>query len=257
MTLGVEEITYDEVLGKLGVDALPNIDFSSTDTTRWTSRRLVTTYYGQHYELQILEGVPIDIDSPLVRRDLVVEYNAPGGIAGAVEAIKVLGLSGAGSIPVIGPILSIGITFYDMYSAVKDNLATTTVIRDIEGTAKVYLTSHMRYILVKPYQTPDVGNQATCYIGSTVSYRVRTSTDFWYLNDSGELEIEAFDYESVEETASSSYYDDFSVPAKNYHNYLYNGITEYTYDYSWYEITIRIFGVETDFRAPYEMPHLA
>lgn len=94
--LGVENISYGEVLDKLGYDAMPLVDFESTATTKWTSRRVVVTYNGKQFELQILEGVPVSGSSPLRKNYSNVQYEAKGIIAGVTAVIKLLGVNALG-----------------------------------------------------------------------------------------------------------------------------------------------------------------
>lgn len=251
--LGVEEITYDEVLDKLGVDASPCLDVRPAEGITWTSRRLITTYYGQHYELQILEGVPNSVPSPLYREDDIVRFEQSGIVAGLINVIKTLGASAMGSIPVVGECLSAGLTLFDLFSELSQSMTNTTTIENVQGSAEIHLTTHMKYILVKPYQTPDYGHQATCYIGSSVAYRVDVDADIKYF-ENGILNIIEGTETTVDDYVSSKYYNDYSIAAKNYHNYLYNGITQYTYTYWVSYVDIEIFGEEHRFSAPYELP---
>lgn len=253
--LGVETVSYGEVFNKLGSDVLPAIGFDSTNTTRWTSRRVVVTYYGQHFELQILEGVPISANSPLRKDAIVVSYAREGIVAGVTNAIKVIGATAFGGTPVIGELLSIGITAYEALSAIGSSLSSSTVIDNVNGSATISLTTHMKYILVKPYDAIDEGHQATCYIGSSVSYNVTTVSVVDILVDNELVtyhEVNA----NVTDSTNSIHYNDYSVPAKTYYDYKYNGITRYNDDYYLRTLTMNIFGTNKTINVPYEIPLL-
>lgn len=129
-SLGVEGITMDEVSKKMGQSVMPCYSVSSTSTTKWTSRRMVVAYANRQFEFQIIEGVPIAQDS-LLRKDYTeVKYSKAGFAAGAVDAIKVVGVSALGSLPEIGTTLSVGITVYDAFNAFISNLTTSTIIEN-------------------------------------------------------------------------------------------------------------------------------
>lgn len=257
--LGVETISYAEVQSKVGTDLLPMATVGSTSTTRWTSRRVVVTYNGQHYELQILEGEPTSGSSPLRRNYSNINYEADGIGIGVLNAAKVLAVDALGCEALVGPYLAAGVNFlsllHDMGHEIWDSLSTSTTIDKVTGVAMVSVTVHMRYILVKPYQTPDYGNQATCYIGNQASY-ILTTVSSVDVTDGDNLYTYHDVETSVSDSSTSAYYDDFSLAARNYHNYKYNGITNYTDNFCMQSMTVSIFNVNRELNIPSEMPQI-
>lgn len=255
--LGVETLSHAEAQNKLGADVLPMVTVGSTSTTRWTSRRVVVTYNGQQYELQIIEGVPISGSSPLRKNYTNVDYEAAGVVAGTTNVIKVLGAEAAGSAAVVGSYLAAGVStltlLQDVNHAIEDALSTSTVIDDVTGVAVVSLSVHMKCIFVKPYQTSDYGNQARCYIGSSATYTVSTVSVMDVVVN-GELHTYHDVSTGVSDTTTSAYYNDLTLPARNYYNYKYNGVTNYPENYRVTNVKIRIFGTDRWYAVPSEMP---
>lgn len=256
VSLGVEMLSYEEVRANIGGDALPLFDVSSTSTTQWTSRRVVVTFYGQHFELQILEGVPLSAASPLREDYLYVEYEAAGFAAGVDNALKVLAVAGGGSEPLVGSVLATGVSLLtllaDIGHELVDSLTSSTTIDNVQGSATVSFTTHMKYILVKPYETPDYGNQATCYVGTAVTYRI-TTVSILDVFINGALYTEHGVSANVTDTVTSQYYDDYEFPCRNYYNYRYHGI-DFNENYWIYSIDLNIFWNRRTFRVPYELP---
>lgn len=254
--LGVEEITTEELRSKMGQSVTPRYTVSSTSTTRWTSRRTVVAYANRQFELQIIEGVPIDSTSPLRDESMVVKYKMSGVVAGAVEAVKVIGVSALGAAPEIGAVLSAGITLYDAYKGIIDSLKTTTVIRNVEGYAPISLTSHMKYIYVKPSGSADKGNQVLCYAGSKVNYLISNGTTEDILvngvsTPKHKLEPLIDDY-----SKSYNYSGGYTLSAKNYYDYVTNENKNFIYDYRLTHITLKVFGKTVRMDVPSANPNL-
>lgn len=259
--LGMEDITAAEILNKMNI-AVPAIDLpSSTDGIGWVSRRQVVTYYGQHYELQICEAIPNSLDSPLIDTQASCDYEAKGIVAGITNAMKIVAVdAAAGAIDKcsISDELKKGITVLEaIHSAqqivggFQEALSSSTVFDNVLATAHIDFSVHMRYIFVKPYQTPDEGNQALCYVGSGVTYDILTTTSIWELVN-GEPQPTKI-ANGLQGTAYSQYYDDYSEATKKYHNYLYNGITSFICWYYMDSITFNFFGEDTTFYVPKEI----
>lgn len=255
--LGVETLSHTEVQNKIGADVLPMVTVGSSSGINWTSRRVVVTYNGQHFELQIIEGVPTSGSSPLRANYTNIDYEAEGVVAGVTNVIKVLGVEAAGNEAVVGPVLATGVNILtllqDVNHALEDALSTTTVIDDVTGTAVVSISVHMKCVFVKPYQTPDYGNQARCYIGSSATYTVSTISIIDVL-ENGVLNTYHNVSTGTSDTSTSAYYNDLTLPARNYYNYKYNGIVNYPENYRVISVTIDIFETERKFAAPSELP---
>lgn len=254
--LGVEEMTAVELASKIGFDVMPCVSANSTSTTQWTSRRVVVTYYGKQYELQIVEGVPTSGSSPLRRNYLNVSYEAEGIIAGTTDAIKVIGISALGAVPVIGDTLSLGITAYDAFNAAVSGLSTSSTIDNVDGSATVSLTGHMKFVFVKTYGASDTGNQVLCYVGSEVSYLV-TAVSVVDVMINNKLHTYHNISTSREDGSTSQYYTSYTVPAQNYYNYKTNGNSNFIYDYHITYVTLSLFGNSVRFAAPYEYANIS
>lgn len=255
-TLGVEEITMDEVRQKVGQSAMPRYSVSSTSTTKWTSRRMVVAYANRQFEFQIIEGVPISQSSPLREDYTNVQYEKAGFVAGAVDAIKVVGVSALGALPEIGTVLSVGITVFDAFTAFISNLTSSTIIENVEGTAVVSFTSHVKYIFVKPNGSADAGNQVLCYAGNMVKYRVTTVSVVDSLING--VSTPAHNIEAWgEDSSMSKDYSDYSVPARNYYNYVTYGDDDFIYDYHITHVTLSLFEKDQRFAVPDEFPDIS
>ena len=229
-SLGVEEITMDEVSQKVGKSVMPRYSVSSTSTTKWTSRRIVVAYNNRQFELQIIEGVPIAQNSPLRKDYQQVQYSKAGFVAGAVDAIKVVGASALGFAPEIGTILSVGITAYDAFNAFISNLTTSTIIENVEGAAVVSFTSHMKYIFVKSNGSADAGNQVLCYVGNMVDYLVSTVSVVDRLVNGVSTPTHSIEV-SRQDSSKSKDYSNYNLAATNYYNYKTYGDSDFIYDY--------------------------
>lgn len=249
--LGVETITYGEVLQKLGVDAAPNVSIGTMVATDWTSRRTVVTYNGQQYELQIIEGVPADdgtMNSPLEGLSAEVSYQAAGRTAGAIEIAKVLGVTAMGADPYVGSVLTIATTIYDMLKAADASLTTSTVMNNVEGTALLSMTTHMKYIFVKGYGSSDQ-YQILCYLGNYVSYKFVTTT-YYDIPGDGDPEPVPVYYESSRDSANSAYYSDYTRAAYNYYAARNNLINDMLFNFTVTHIRVKIFQNESRFPVP-------
>ena len=255
-SLGVEEITMNEVNHKVGQRVMPRYSVSSTSTTKWTSRRMVVAYANRQFEFQIIEGVPIAQNSPLRNDYTNVQYRKAGFTAGAVDAIKVVGVAALGSLPEIGAVLSAGITVLDAFNAFISNLTTNTIIERVEGTAVVSFTSHMKYIFVKPNGSADTGNQVLCYVGNIVDYLVTTVSVVDVMVNGVSTPTHGIGV-SGQDSSKSKDYSDYSVPARNYYNYVTNGDNNFVYDYQITYVTLSLFGQNSRFAVPSEFPNIS
>lgn len=249
--LGVEEISYTELQSILGADAVPQYDFRPDPNTQWSSRRLVTTYNGQHYELQIVEGVPLNENSELYAYHGVFEHEKKDIRAASFEVFRAVGLEIVGDLPFVGPWLVRIITGYDVVKGIN---STSTVIDNLTGKSEVRITTHAKFIYAKRYQEPDYGNQATCYVGTSVAYKVELNTTAtWFVNgvEYHEDEIET----TIDEVCVSDYYDDYSDAVKKYHYYRNNN-TDYGCDYRISFIRLAMYEEERIFLVPFQYPSI-
>ncbi|MGN0999033.1 MAG: hypothetical protein ACI4PO_05725 [Faecousia sp.] len=259
--LGVETLRTSEDLSLLCDDgAVPLWEPISTSTIRWTSRKLITTYRGYHYELQIIEGVPLSGDSELRKNYTKVNYRAEGITAGITKAIIASAFCYAESTGTsiaaefVGNKLNQGITLLDMVfeagEEIKESLSTSTVLDRVEGSAVISFTGHMKYIYVKPYQTTDAAYQGLFYIGNSVSSIITTVSVVDVM-----INNQLVTYHSVttraEDTVRSEYYDDYSQAVANYCDYHYNHNGNFHQDYTVFYMNLDILGSTNNYALPW------
>lgn len=251
VALGVEEISYAELQNIMGIDAMPLYNIGPDANTQWTSRRLVTTYNGQHYELQIVEGVPINEHSELYAQYGVYQHEKKDFQAGSFEVFKAIGLEIVGAISYLGSWVTRILTGFDVIKSIN---STSTVIDNLTGQSVVRITTHAKLIYAKRYQEPDSGNQATCYVGTYVAYEVEmTTTATWFVNG---VEYHENNLETViDEVCVSDYYNDYSDAVKKYHYYRNNN-TDYGCDYRISFIRLAIFEEDRIFLVPFQYPSI-
>lgn len=255
-SLGVEEITEDDVRSIRGQNIVPCVSESSTSDTKWTSTRMIVAYANKQYELQIVEGVPRNSSSPLRKDDVGIEYQKSGFVAGAVNAIKVVGATALGAAPEIGPVLGAGVTAYDIFNAFIEGLSPTTIIENVSGSALVSFSSHMKFIYVKPSGSTDFGNQILCYAGSRVDYTVTTVSVVDELINGVSTPVHNVTDNKTDYSMSKNY-SNYSLAAQNYYNYKTNGNNNFIYDYHLTYVTINIFGYNMRFTVPSAYPNIS
>lgn len=244
---GVYSISQGELLYKLGYDAMPAVEIESSDTINWTSRRVIVTYHGQHYELQIIEGIPSSGTSALRRNNVVMQNDATGFVAGSLNCLTVIAETAIGEIPVVGEGVTFFSTFGDVLRGYDESCDENSVIDYADSTALVSLTTHMKYIFVKGYGSGD-NYQILCYTGSSVEYLITSVTAVDFLVD-GTLYTE-HDINSFEGTVYSDYFNDYTIATKNYSEFR-NGVnTDFTYEYTIRRFNIEILGGSTSLLAP-------
>lgn len=257
--LGVETISYAEVQSKAGADVLPNVEFSSSDpNTQWTSRRTVVTYRGQQYELQTIEGIPLNGNSWLRRNDAEVAFAATDIVAGVTEAIEIVSLTALGMIPGLEE-LSMGVSLLSMIvdapSAIMDSLSTTTVLEDVSGSATLSFSTHVKLIYVKGYGSSD-SYQKLGYFGNYLYFAMSAITVLdGPVGDHGSLPVHNVElFNSF--TAYSAYFNDYTKSVENYVNYRSNNLANYNPDYIMQYLTLDLFGTRDVYLIPISTPHV-
>lgn len=247
--LGVENITYEELLLKAGDVAYPMVDVPTSPSTNWMSRRVMVTYAGQHYELQIIEAVPTSTSSPLWIDKGIVSHTAAGFIAGTMNVFDAELRSAAGSIPIVGDVITVYNAFAEIAETYDNAFSETTIVESATGVALITLKTHMKYIFVKGYGSAD-NMQLLSYVGNSVYYMITSVTSKPFLID-GELQSKhvSTPYEATEE---SDFYTDYSVPVKTYYqlrNYVAPAVVV---DYSFKTLDIEILDKMEQMVVPYE-----
>lgn len=243
MSLGVEFLDTEEASDLLSEDGVaPAWLPESTGSVRRTSRKIVVSYHGRPFDMQVLEGVPISDKSPLVKDKAMVSYKADGITAGVTKVI--LSVIGGATAEYIGGNLGIGLTMLDLIrdssNTLQDSVSTSTVFNNVQGTALISLTAHMKYVYVKPYETPDAKYQGLYYFGNSVSCKITTVTAVHSLVD-GEIVTDHDIAAEVTSTIQSTYYDDLSRAAEAYCDYNYNYNAAFQQDYTNYTMKLTIF----------------
>lgn len=251
--LGIEFLETAEASDILSRDGVaPAWLPQSTSSVRWTSRNLVTTYAGYQYDIQVIEGVPISENSPLIRDNAFVEYEAEGITAGVTKVILATIVEAGASY--IGENLSRGLTLLDLIqkssNTLQDSVSSSTVFDNVSTSAKVSFAAHMRYIYVKPYDTPEEEYQGLYYFGNSVTCTITTVTTTYHLVN-GEIVIDHDIDAKVRSTIQSQYYDDYSHAAAAYWDYNYNYNSAFRQDYTVYAIDMTIHQTQTRFYLPW------
>lgn len=250
ISLGVEMLSTAQMLDFVGSENVaPLWEPESTNTIQWSSRKLITTYRGSQYELQIIEGIPISPKSELRDNVESVKYEAEGITAGITKAIIASATcyiedTALGAIAdFANGLLDKGITFLSMLKAgaeeIEKSLDTFTVLDRVKGSATLSFTSHMKYVYVKPYGTTDAKYQGLYYFGNSVSC-IMTTVSIVDIMVDGRLETYHTVEANMEEVIQSLYYDDYSQAVTNYYDYNYNK-KDFKQDYTVRSMDICVF----------------
>lgn len=166
--LNANQTTTDTIRASIALPTNPNINWSTyTDTL---------TYNGTNYEVQRLVAQANVQDSPLKdngSRAISTDYK---WAAGAMNLVK----TGAGTIPVIGKIL----TFYDAVVGTYSAISKTT---EIDGADCVYSWSYVStvvfsYVRASGTSNPQVLTYVSTKCDAAVGYQLPT---FYYKNTNG------------------------------------------------------------------------
>lgn len=248
--LGVETLTNEEIMSKMGNTALPMVEFLTSTLTNWTSRRVMVTYAGQHYDLQIIEGVPTSTSSSLWKTSAVVSHTAEGFMAGALNVFDAKLQSAVGSVPIVGDVVTVYSAFAEIAEMYNNAYSETTIVESATGVAIIDMKTHMKFIFVKGYGSGD-NMQLLSYVGNSVYYFITATTSQPFLLN-GELYSEHV-IEQYETTEESNYYTDYSVPVKTYYQLRNYVAPVVTVDYSFKTLDICILGKWEEVEVPYEM----
>ncbi len=255
-TLGVEEISQNEVEAKLGIgeNAIqPCIDVSSNSDIKWTSTRETYVYRGKWYELQIIRGVPASENSSLFNSDLTFENINPGVGTAAMNALTVTVRALAGYLPKVGGQISTALTVYDVFNGVVSGLQKTTSLSGVTFSYHSSVGSSYLYVFVKYSGSVDTGNQILGYCGNVVEYytAINHSKPIWV---NGDLKPNV-KTEYVEGTITSPFYDSYRTVASNvfweYKNGNPNERSNYETGYFWVKMINRTEKLEAPYAFPY------
>lgn len=168
--LGVEEITYREVLAKLEGNKNSRVALNPSTSIKWTSTRQTTVYRGKTYEIQIIRGVRKN-NNELYRTYGVIEKKGGSKKTAAMNVIGVVVNKIAGALPYVGDGIATAQTVYDIYKGIVSGLSTQTVISDISATYTASMSAEYLYAFVKYSGDVDAGKQILGYAGNNINFK--------------------------------------------------------------------------------------
>ena len=229
--LGVEEITYQDLITKFGRNISPNVSVTSTSTTNWTSTRVLTSYYGKMYELQIITGTPKDpVNSSLVADYSISLKETYGGAAGAIAVLKVVASSISGHIPVLGDGLTANHTLYDVLTSYFDGISPTTVVSGSTASYGISMLAHERYVFVKEQGKSD-STQICAFIGNHVEWTVGVTLPIRLDKDGdGDLDTATIQFSYDDTMTGPGYSSYYEIATRNFYNHS-NGVQNFIVDY--------------------------
>lgn len=247
--LGVEELSEEEMADKLGYsgDSARATPGAKTGVT-YLSERFVTVWNGERYEIQVITAMPElgIVDSPLKRYPTILFR---GEEAQRAKEMQVLGVVARGAYDVAsnfinhsyGTAISIGLTFFDMYTGIIDALEESTMVMGVVNSTTINMSYYERYVFVKYDGSPDNGNQILAYRGNKAMYSATIVTP-----DDILLDGVTYPYQKVAtvyETYRAQYYDNYTQRVSQiFWNYRHNGVTNYTQRFWVYNISFTGLG---------------
>lgn len=180
--LGVEEISYNEVVSKLNNSMVNSNDeanintgmarvaLNPSTTVKWTTTRQTTVFNGKTYELQIIRGVPATANSELWSFDAHYIKSKKSATAIAQNVIGITVSSVSGALPVVGGGLTAIQTMYDICKGVVSGMTGQTIVSDISANYSVLTGASYLYVFIKYSGDLDTGNQILGYSGNIVTY---------------------------------------------------------------------------------------
>ena len=205
--LGVEEITYDELPSSMTMAVGPRVTPRPRENVKYFHERVVTVYFGQQIEVQIMTSVPTNKDSELMP---TVDFSVKTESQKAADNIEFCTTAATGLIGFFTNIKSDGIvkniaeqvidtfSLYDLYSAYNDAISPTTVVYGVDCSGKISLSIHERHVFVKYYGSPDEGYQILGCISNRVAYLAKIYTEGnLIVNGVSQPAIDEIDYEGI------------------------------------------------------------
>lgn len=181
--LGVKEYSLEEI-GALLTESVSvtttgrnsiNVDVSDTETTKWTGTETVYSFNGTSYELLIVYGTNKKGINGKLYKTWTSVASKSNFVANAVKTIKLVITAASGS-PTFPNALSVGMTFYDVFSQISELLNPTTTITNFSCTYVGTVNNSIKYVFVKNYGDPDGSpsygqGQILCYYGNSIAYQ--------------------------------------------------------------------------------------
>lgn len=206
LALGVEKISYAEVLNKVGNTVQPMHNMVSTSDTVWYSDRWITVCRGERYEVQIIYGQmrsASSTSSPLYSFDSGACVGKADRYDNAIEVlfddIVTAGISSA--IPQLSGPLSLAITIYDAWQA----SGALNVTEDADYSFNVGMVTTMKFAFVKYEGALDEGNQILGYVGNSVNYHVCIVIPIVVQNEEGDFEPSTIEHKYSDNIKSYGY----------------------------------------------------
>lgn len=207
----------------------PQVSLPNNTGVTWTTKRVVSNYNGQTYELQIIEGKPTAAVSDLyLDNEVAITLNQ-----GYVADLNYIIMSKASDIAadyvideLIGTkfeaaaeLIHLGVSIYDMLNEAGAAVATTEAVEFSSVEHHYAMSSDMRLVFIKAQGSADY-KQELIYCGTSILFSVSTVAKIDVDPSSVvRLVTKSVDYA---EMLKSPYYDENALvyqTAKNYWEY--------------------------------------
>lgn len=234
-SLGVVELTADEVAEKMGIEKevmSPNsriATYPTADGVEWSSSRVYQVCRGKVIELQILVGKPVEgtnhSTSELVSRT-ERSTHAANVKAATQELIKTIVqdvvVEGVAISPAKGGLIATGVTVLTWIETFVSGLNTSTIIESLDTSYIINQRGEMKIVYAK-YESLSDDYQILAYMGNKSSITVEVSAPAIYVGNEY-LESERTTYRGW--VASPDYESNYRTHAAQlYYNYK-NGLPE-------------------------------
>lgn len=211
--------------------------------------------------MQIITGSWINHDSPLVSYQTGIGKQYSGVAVGAVTALQVLAdevvTAAIGKLPYIGPVLSGGLTLYDVQQAFVEGLSPTTVLDDAAYSFDILIGTTIKFAFVKYSGALDEGNQILCYVGNEVDYTVYIDVPvFEIVNGERIMYRDTVEYSDSSTSYGYGYDDCRTIAATNFKTYK-QGLTPENVYYHIVRIPMLLMDDVYNASIPYEFPYLS
>lgn len=219
--LGVEEVTYREVVSKLVGNENVRVALNPSTSIKWTSTRQTTVYRGKTYEIQIIRGVPsAEGIGELYGSDTFECVNNKTTTAATQNVLGIVLNKVSGELPVIGSGISTVQTVYDIFKGVISGMTGTTKLSNVKAQYMVDTVAQYMYVFVKYSGDVDAGNQILAYAGNQVTYQTAVTISGFKME--GKDYVPNIKQRTYGGSIISPYYSSY-VDKASYNFYTYKG----------------------------------
>lgn len=230
--LGLEEITYDEVLELTNTPKPYVVTPPSTSTVTWSKYSGTYSTGGKSYTFTRLTATPKSLSSNLWKTGSVTYRRYPDINAGALNAMKVVASGAVASIPKYGAAV---VTCYDVLSGLVSGLQRSTTVEDIQATHVYNIKFTMQFYYFKPVGSSDLYENLSFITSMCVGTITTTIPSMTILTGTSHVTPKNLVY-SVDMSARPSYYNDLDQAYRAYigttsqKKSCVNSITVYGYE---------------------------